>query len=293
MRRQITIMAVLAAGGVLSPEPAWAQLSALAQRCSVDVLPADHAEARLGWMRRCALVTNVVDRSKAAAIGLSASEGNPMYDYTETSDFFGLNSYLGSGSGFQANETYISMLYNNGGFIYQTPDSDAFVKWTKDLSRKRARPYYPVYGNQYNVSSGAQLYPHPTLANCSLYTSASGGTTSGTFYMNGFCEALPVTSLTKNVTVSSLSDSAGGRKYYSLSVPAGVSTLTFETSGGTGNVDLYVRSGSSPTFSTYNCRPSKTNNSEVCTFSAPSSGTWYVMLYGPSSYSGVSLNGRY
>ncbi|HSP77200.1 MAG TPA: PPC domain-containing protein, partial [Myxococcaceae bacterium] len=187
----------------------------------------------------------------------------------------------------------ISMLYNNGGMVYQTPDSDVFLKWTKDPTRKRARPYYPVYGTQYNVSSGAKLFPHHTLANCSLYTSASGGTTATTFYMNGFCEALPITPLTKNVTVSSLSDSAGGRKYYSISVPAGVSTLTFDTSGGTGDVDLYVRSGSSPTFSTFNCRPYAGGNNEVCTFSAPSPGTWYVMLHGWSSYSGVGLTARY
>jgi hypothetical protein len=293
MRQQIAIMAALLAGGVLCPESAWAQFSALSQRCATDVLPADLAEARLEWMRRCALVTSVRDRSLGADIGMTASDGNPLYEYTETSDFFGMNSYLGSGGGFQVNGTYADMLYRGFAMTHQTLDADRFFKWTQDPSRKRTRPYYPTYGSQYDAASGIQLFPHPTLANCSLYTSQGGSTTSATFYVSGFCEALPITPLTRNVTVSSLSDSAGGRKYYSLSVPAGVSTLTFETSGGTGNVNLYVRPGASPTLTTFSCRPLSASNSEVCTFNAPSPGTWYVLLHASSSYSLTSLTARY
>jgi serine protease len=56
---------------------------------------------------------------------------------------------------------------------------------------------------------------------------------------------------------------------------------------------MYVRFGSRPTTTTYNCRPYLNGNNETCSFAAPSVGTYYVMLRGYSAYSGVSLVGRY
>jgi len=72
-------------------------------------------------------------------------------------------------------------------------------------------------------------------------------------------------------------------------VPAGASNLVIKTSGGTGDVDLYVRHGSQPTTGTYDCRPYLSGNNETCTFASPQAGTWHVMLRGYTSYSGVSL----
>lgn len=60
-------------------------------------------------------------------------------------------------------------------------------------------------------------------------------------------------------------------------------------SGGTGDADLYVRQGSQSTTNNYNCRPYKNGNNEVCTFNAPTSGTWYIYIRGFSAASGASL----
>ncbi|KFE71458.1 hypothetical protein DB31_3588 [Hyalangium minutum] len=104
----------------------------------------------------------------------------------------------------------------------------------------------------------------------------------------------PVTSpLTNGVAVTNLSGSSGSKKYYTLEVPAGQSSLSFVTSGGTGDADLYVRFGSAPTASSYDCRPYTGGNAETCSFTTPAAGTWYVMLSGYSSYSGASLTGTY
>jgi pre-peptidase len=292
MRRQMTVTVALVGGLVLLPTMARAQLQALAQRCDSDSLPADLAEERLNWMRRCALVMHVGNPSQAADTGMMGIDGNPMYDYTEPSDFFGMNAYVGSAEGFQVNQTYLTMLYMSG-VSDQLPDPDLYLKWTNAPGRKRPRPRYPVYGNQYDVVVSTQLYPHPTLAGCNLYTDRYATTQATTFYVNGFCDALPITPLANNTPVSGLADTMNGRKYYSLTLPAGVSSLTFETSGGTGDVDLYVKSGSSPTFSSFNCRPYVGGNYEVCTFSSPAPGTWYVMLHGWSSYSALTLTARY
>jgi vibriolysin len=76
-------------------------------------------------------------------------------------------------------------------------------------------------------------------------------------------------------------------------VPAGRSTLTVTTSGGTGDVDLYVRFNAAPTLSTFNCRPYRDGNLETCTISSPAAGRWYIMLNGYSAYSGVALKAQY
>jgi serine protease len=76
-------------------------------------------------------------------------------------------------------------------------------------------------------------------------------------------------------------------------VPAGASNLTFTMSGGSGDADLYVKYGSAPTDSSYDCRPYKNGNAETCTFAAPQAGTYHVRVKAYSSFSGVSLVGNY
>ncbi len=59
-------------------------------------------------------------------------------------------------------------------------------------------------------------------------------------------------------------------------------------SSGTGDADLYVRSGSEPTTTTYDCRPYKSGNNETCSVPAKNEDL-YVMVRAYSSFSGVTL----
>ena len=100
--------------------------------------------------------------------------------------------------------------------------------------------------------------------------------------------------LTNGVPVTGISDTIAGHfRYWSLNVPSGQTTLTFTISGGTGDVDMYVSSGSKPTETAYQCRPYLAGNSETCTFSPPAAGTYWVGLRGYAAYSGVTLTGTY
>ncbi|MCY1018772.1 M4 family metallopeptidase [Pyxidicoccus sp. MSG2] len=101
------------------------------------------------------------------------------------------------------------------------------------------------------------------------------------------------TPLTNNVAVTGIGDSSGNSKYYTLVVPTGATTLKFTTSGGTGDVDLYVRFGAAPDSATYDCRPYASGNAETCTITNIQAGTYYVMLNAYSTYSGVTLLGAY
>ncbi len=97
------------------------------------------------------------------------------------------------------------------------------------------------------------------------------------------------TQLQNGVAKTGLAGSSGTELNYTVVIAAGASNLTIATSGGTGDADLYVKFGSAPTTSSYNCRPYKTGNNESCTFAAPQAGTYYVKVRGYSSFSGVSL----
>lgn len=99
--------------------------------------------------------------------------------------------------------------------------------------------------------------------------------------------------LSKGVPVTGLGASTGNSLNYTMSVPAGASNLTFNMSGGTGDADLYVKFGSAPTDTSYDCRPYRNGNVESCSFASPQAGTWYVRLKAYSTFSGVSLVGDY
>ncbi|HEX5751770.1 MAG TPA: M4 family metallopeptidase [Archangium sp.] len=101
------------------------------------------------------------------------------------------------------------------------------------------------------------------------------------------------TALSNGVAVTGISGATGSSKYYYLDVLAGRAS-SFVMSGGTGDADMYVKIGSAPTTSSYNCRPYLTGNNETCNIAAQSTNQRiYVMLYGYSSYSSTSLKGTY
>ena len=105
--------------------------------------------------------------------------------------------------------------------------------------------------------------------------------------------ASQATALTNGTAVADISDAAGGNRYYTITVPTGATNLQVATTGGSGNVDLYLRAGSAPSTSVYDCRSVAGDNVESCLISNPTAGVYYVMLNAASAYSGVSLTAEY
>ncbi|HXT20224.1 MAG TPA: pre-peptidase C-terminal domain-containing protein, partial [Thermoanaerobaculia bacterium] len=99
--------------------------------------------------------------------------------------------------------------------------------------------------------------------------------------------------LTPAVPVTGISGATGSQQFWTMTVPAGATNLTFNTSGGTGDVDLYVKFGSQPTITVNDCKSESATTTESCTIAVPSAGTYHVLLYGYATYSGVSLVGNY
>ncbi|HBN90028.1 S8 family serine peptidase [Rheinheimera aquimaris] len=90
-----------------------------------------------------------------------------------------------------------------------------------------------------------------------------------------------------------LSASTGQWLRGSYQIPSGVSSVTFQISGGSGDADLYVRYGSQPSTTAYDCRPYLEGNNEVCTINNPQSGTWHVGIRAYSAFSGVTFSYQY
>ncbi|MFC5569982.1 pre-peptidase C-terminal domain-containing protein [Lysobacter yangpyeongensis] len=139
--------------------------------------------------------------------------------------------------------------------------------------------------------------PNKTYASAGTYNVALTVTDNGGA-TNTITKSVTVTTttgnvLTKGVAATGLAASTGGYVKYTMVVPAGATNLSFTMSGGTGDADMYVKFGSEPTDSVYDCRPYKSGNAESCSFATPSAGTYYINVKAYSTFSGVSLLGDY
>ncbi|SBS29528.1 Neutral protease precursor [Marinomonas spartinae] len=99
----------------------------------------------------------------------------------------------------------------------------------------------------------------------------------------------PESVLKKGEPKTNLSGGKGSQTYFTFTVDR-TSRSTIRMSGGTGDADLYVKAGQKPTKSSYDCRPYKNGNTERCTIITRPNTTYYIMLNGYRSYSGITLS---
>lgn len=96
-----------------------------------------------------------------------------------------------------------------------------------------------------------------------------------------------------DTTINDISATRNNWKYYTVDVPAGMSSFDVSTYGGSGDADLYIRFGAQPTTSAYECRPYKGGNNESCSVNSPTAGTWHIGVRAYSTFSGVSMDVSY
>lgn len=110
--------------------------------------------------------------------------------------------------------------------------------------------------------------------------------------MSGFAKSAS-TAIADGETVSE-SAAKGSFKFYSIQVPADTTRLVVSLSGTslTNNCDLYVKLGSYPTLSSYNAKGTATTGGETLTVSNPTQGIWYILLYGSTAYTKVTLSAQ-
>ncbi|MCF2856099.1 M4 family metallopeptidase [Pseudoalteromonas sp. SMS1] len=99
--------------------------------------------------------------------------------------------------------------------------------------------------------------------------------------------------LTNGVARTGINGASKAQQFFILNVPADASSLKFETVGGSGDADLYVKFGSRPTLQTFDCKSTTSTSNETCSISNIQAGTYYVMVEAWNQISGVSLTGTY
>jgi microbial collagenase len=98
--------------------------------------------------------------------------------------------------------------------------------------------------------------------------------------------------LGKNCSISNLSSST--QTYAYIMVPYGSRNMKLTTSGGTGDVDIYVALNRYPTTTGYTIASTNAGNTESVRLNYPTSGYWYyIMLKAKQPFSGVTLSATY
>jgi vibriolysin len=92
---------------------------------------------------------------------------------------------------------------------------------------------------------------------------------------------------------SNLNGYQGYSQWFNIEVPEGARNLKITTFGGKGDVDLYVLLEQQPSLQQYDCRPFETANDETCLIPVSKGGSYEIMLYGQSAFSGVQLLAEY
>jgi serine protease len=95
--------------------------------------------------------------------------------------------------------------------------------------------------------------------------------------------------LNNGIAVNNLSSPIDSSLAFEIFIPTGASNLKIEISGSSGDADLYVKAGNTPTDTNYDCRPYLYGSSESCLFASPTSTTYYIKLNAYESFSNVSL----
>ncbi|SEJ23250.1 S8 family peptidase [Frateuria terrea] len=101
------------------------------------------------------------------------------------------------------------------------------------------------------------------------------------------------TPLDNGVARTGQSGAKGSQVVYRIDVPAGAGRLSVHTSGGSGDVTLYLRHGAPATPEDYHCRSDHPGTTESVVLNHPAAGSWYVAVVGKTAYRGVSVQGSY
>ncbi len=221
-----------------------------------------------GWGGACAGSTNTCTVSMDVARNVSASFAATPNTRLVALGKSGQGTVTSSPSGIQCDSSC-------GGVSASFPATSAIV-----LSAS------PAAGNTFAGWSGAcsgvgqcNIAAGTSIANVTAIFNASGGGNNSE----------PVTLLNE----MGLSGAAGASSRFTVSVPASATNLVVTASGGTGDIDLYVKFGAAPTLTSYDCKSDQQGNAESCGMATPRSGNYHILLNSFASYKNVTLRATY
>ncbi len=99
--------------------------------------------------------------------------------------------------------------------------------------------------------------------------------------------------LDRNCARSNLSGRKGDYKSFFILVPAGVPKITFRSSGGTGNTDMYYNATAFATIINASLSSKGPSNSETIVVNNPPAGYIHVSIFGETPYENVRVTAEY
>ncbi|ALN78677.1 bacterial pre-peptidase C-terminal domain protein [Lysobacter antibioticus] len=165
-------------------------------------------------------------------------------------------------------------------------DADLYVKYG-------SAPTTSSYDCRANLGSGAETCNIPTAQAGTYHVMVNGWSAFSGMRLVGSYEEGGADTLANGVAKTGISGAAGSYRFWTMQVPSGASDLQFATSEYSGDADLYVKYGSAPTATHYDCRANLGSTSETCRIAEAKAGAYHVMVNGWSAYSGMRLLGSY
>lgn len=154
----------------------------------------------------------------------------------------------------------------------------------------------PTTSSYLQKSAGTSNAESISLSNASsgtYYVMLNGSSASSGLQLVANASTSAGNVLTNGVPVTGIALATGASKVYTITVPAGRPSLTFKTTGGTGDADIYVKLGSAPTTTSYLQKSDGATTVETITVTNPAAGTYYLLVYSYANFSGVSLTASY
>ena len=205
--------------------------------------------------------------------------------WPEVSSYFGGQVPDGdNNSGGGGNNNPVAVISDNCNGLTCTFDGSG----STDSDGSIASYSWDINGTSYSGSSATHTFPGNGSYTATLtVTDNEGATGSNSTSVN-------VNDGSGNVLVSGVSQNVpnqttGNDVVYTIDTTQPATTTEVVISGGSGDADLYVRSGSAPTDSSYECRPYAAGNNETCTVTNANPTTVYARVKAYSSFSGVSI----
>ncbi|MBE0456349.1 MAG: M12 family metallo-peptidase [Pseudoalteromonas prydzensis] len=224
---------------------------------------------------------------QANAIGANASTAFAMVDYDCATGYYSFGHEIGHLQGARHNpENDPSTSPYAFGHGYQHPQSQwrSVMAYNCNSSCTRIN-YWSNPNKSYNgaVMGTATQHDNARVLNLTNPTIANfrSGTTTPPPSGNELQNNQPIT----------VNGAKNSEQLFTFTAPSGIQQVTITTSGGTGDLDLYVKYNGAASSNNYDCRPYKNGNNESC--SDNRSGGYSIMVKGYTAFSNVSLTASY
>ena len=99
--------------------------------------------------------------------------------------------------------------------------------------------------------------------------------------------------LADNLPTFEMEADTGDQKIFFFDLPHDVAWFEVETTGGTGDVDLYVQPGQPASPSNWRCRPYEWGNDEACLLNTQGNERWFITLDAYDEFSDVTLIAKF